>query len=561
MRLSASTVWSAALFSAAFLADGAARAQDAAEPAADSAAEAVAAMPTRAELESRGTTIRAITVIVDNVFDPSNPKENKRLYRWANKIHIPTHDNVVQNLLLFDVGDRFEGRLLDETARTLRERPYLSAAVVEPRNYDPLTNSVEIEVRVRDSWTFAPEIKFSRTGGANKWGVGFADNNVFGTGKDITVKYTHDIDRDETQLGYIDSNVMGSHVGLSAWHVNASDGYRHALGVGRPFYSLDTRWSSEGSIVDLEQVDSMYDRGEVVDEFQHDVRELHFGAGVSNGVVNRRTRRWLYGVTSIEDTFRPTFDHPQPTLLPENRKLVFPWIGVQWVEDDYREMSELNDMGRTEDISLGLNLSMSIGFAKKGFGSDRDATVFRADTALGWEPGGSGRLLMLTAGGATRDENDGLHNSTAYVGARYYRRNLEKHLFSVTLQGLAGSNLDAEKQVLLGGDNGLRGYPLRYQAGTGRASLSVEERFYTDWYPWRLFRVGWAAFFDTGRVWGTDPRAQPSLGTLNDLGIGLRLTSPRGAGRSVLHIDLAFPLNGDPTIDNVQLVVESKGSF
>jgi hypothetical protein len=29
----------------------------------------------------------------------------------------------------------------------------------------------------------------------------------------------------------------------------------------------------------------------------------------------------------------------------------------------------------------------------------------------------------------------------------------------------------------------------------------------------------------------------------------------------VVHIDLAFPLNGDPTIDNVQLVVETKSSF
>jgi hypothetical protein len=28
-----------------------------------------------------------------------------------------------------------------------------------------------------------------------------------------------------------------------------------------------------------------------------------------------------------------------------------------------------------------------------------------------------------------------------------------------------------------------------------------------------------------------------------------------------VHIDLAFPLNGDPTIDTMQLIVETKGSF
>jgi hypothetical protein len=32
------------------------------------------------------------------------------------------------------------------------------------------------------------------------------------------------------------------------------------------------------------------------------------------------------------------------------------------------------------------------------------------------------------------------------------------------------------------------------------------------------------------------------------------------AGR-VVHIDLAFPLNDDPSIDNVQLLIESRNSF
>jgi hemolysin activation/secretion protein len=236
-------------------------------------------------------------------------------------------------------------------------------------------------------------------------------------------------------------------------------------------------------------------------------------------------------------------------------------VGIQWAEDDFREMSELNDMGRTEDISLGLNVTMSLGFAKQSFGSDRDATLFHVDAQKGWEPGGDGHLLMFNAGASTRDESDGLHNSAVFAGARYFQRNFDKGLFSVSLQALGADNLDAENQVLLGGDNGLRGYPLRYQAGTGRASVSVEERFYTDWYPWQLVRMGYAVFFDTGRVWGTDPRGQPSLGMLSDAGAGLRLTSPRSSGRSVVHIDLAFPLNGGPDIDSVQLVVETKTSF
>src|SRR5689334_10905490 len=64
---------------------------DAPPAAADGDAPPVAEEPTappREELERRGASIRSITIVVENVFDPSKPEENKRLYRWANKVHI-----------------------------------------------------------------------------------------------------------------------------------------------------------------------------------------------------------------------------------------------------------------------------------------------------------------------------------------------------------------------------------------------------------------------------------------------------------------------------------------
>jgi len=513
------------------------------------------------EIERAGATIRGINIIVDNVFDPSKPEENKKLYRWANKVHIRTHPNVIEAALLFKTGDRYQARVLDESARVLRARGFLADARVTYRAYDPQTNTVEVDVYVRDSWSLAPDLKLSRSGGETEWGVGLSDGNLFGTGKQLTVSYESAIDRDQTLLSYGDANVFNSRVRLGAVLSNASDGHRRSILAERPFFSLDTRWSLGGAMRDEQRVDTMYDLGEEIDEFRHDLEGISLQGGWSRGAIDGRTQRWLFGLASEEDTFLPSPEMPQTLLLPENRKFVYPWVGWQLIQDDYREMSELNDMGRTEDIALGLNLYFSLGFAEERFGSDRDALLFRSTVQSGWEPGGPGRVLLFTAGGSTRREDDGLVNSVAYAGARYYRRNLQKHLFSVSLSALASDDLDADTQVLLGGDNGLRGYPLRYQAGTRRAILTVEERFYTELYPWRLFRVGYAAFMDVGRVDGQDPRASPSLGTLSDVGFGLRLSSPRSSGRSVVHIDLAFPLNGDPSIDKVQLLVETKGSF
>lgn len=91
--------------------------------------------------------------------------------------------------------------------------------------------------------------------------------------------------------------------------------------------------------------------------------------------------------------------------------------------------------------------------------------------------------------------------------------------------------------------------------------LTVEQRYFTDWYPFRLARVGGAIFADVGRVWGQNPLGGEPLGWLTDVGIGLRLAPTRSSAGKVLHIDLAFPLDGDDTIDNVQILLEAKRSF
>jgi hypothetical protein len=48
---------------------------------------------------------------------------------------------------------------------------------------------------------------------------------------------------------------------------------------------------------------------------------------------------------------------------------------------------------------------------------------------------------------------------------------------------------------------------------------------------------------------------------LADAGVGLRLGNSRSALGNVLHIDLAFPLQGDRSIKSMQIIVETKKSF
>jgi hemolysin activation/secretion protein len=186
--------------------------------------------------------------------------------------------------------------------------------------------------------------------------------------------------------------------------------------------------------------------------------------------------------------------------------------------------------------------------------------VFNARVSRGIEPTRD-QTLLLDASTAGRWERDGLAGTLVSASARYYLRLSPRRSVYVTLATDRAINPDSDQQVLLGGDSGLRGYPLRYQSGKGRWLFTAEERWFTDWFLFRLFNVGGAVFYDMGRTWDSETSAQAPQGLLRDLGFGLRLGNSRSSLGNVLHIDLAFPLDGDANIRRVQFLVEAKRSF
>src|SRR5210317_176049 len=60
-----------------------------------------------------------------DVFDLSNPDEDRWLYRAANRFHIVTRDSTIRQQLLFQPGDAYDKRVLEESERILRRNKYL----------------------------------------------------------------------------------------------------------------------------------------------------------------------------------------------------------------------------------------------------------------------------------------------------------------------------------------------------------------------------------------------------------------------------------------------------
>jgi hypothetical protein len=515
-------------------------------------------IPSDAELEASGAVIGEIYFNISDIFNELDPREDKLLYRLANRLHIKTRESAVRAQLLFRSGDPYSARVLAETERTLRRLDYLHDAFIRPIAYDG--TRVDILVQTRDVWTLQPGISYERTGGTNQTGAEIEEENLLGYGKSITLSRSSDVERESLLLQWQDPNVWQSRWQSNLAYSINDDGRLRFVEFERPFYALDTQWSAGTTVFDFTRVDPRYDLGEIVDEFRHDERFAEFRGGWSAGLVDGWSRRWLAGFRYDENRFAVEPDRTPPAVLPPDRKLVYPWVGLALIEDKYMTTQNLDKIGRVEDLHFGTSLSLQLGWATAALGSDRDAAIVAA-AAHTARAVNEQQLLFVDGNVSGRLESGEIADGRINGVARYYWRWDRKRVLFARVDGSVSEALDPENQILLGGDSGLRGYPLRYQAGTSRALATLEQRFYTDWFPFRLFYVGGAVFVDAGRTWGRGAVGEESLGWLKDIGVGLRLGNARGAFGSVLHFDIAFPLDRTSDIDSVQFLIETKQSF
>lgn len=515
-------------------------------------------IPDGEELEAMGATIGKIVLLKENVFDPSKPAKDRWLYRLANRWHVVTRDSVIRQQLLFEEGDRFSQRLLDESARSLRRNDYLFTATVEPLRY--ADGVVDVLVRTKDAWTFRPGVSLSRSGGKNKARASLAETNLLGTGARLRLAYTDDVDRQSTAFLFSDNNLGESWVSMSLELADTSDGSFAALDLVRPFYALDTRWSAGFQVVDDTREERLYELGEEVAEYQQDSNYYSAFGGWSTGLRDGWAWRWTAGIVYDDQQFSEVLEPTLQNVLPDDRRLVYPFIGLEILEDDFEITSNRDQIGRPEDFYMGKRMSARLGYADDDFGSDRDSIVYSVEASRGFGRIDSQALFFSATANGRID--DGAHaNAIIGFGARYYNQVPDKRLFFMAFDGRLGHNLDLDNPLELGGDNGLRGYPLRYQSADASVLFTIEERYFTDWYPFRLFRVGGAVFADIGRTWGDNPVGSGSIGWLKDVGFGLRIGPTRSGGHEVIHLDITFPLDGDPSIDKVQFLLEKKVSF
>ena len=507
-------------------------------------------LPTFEQLEAEGAIIGQILIDNQNIFDLEDPEENNIFFRTANALHIRTRKGVIQRIILFKSGEPVSVQRIEETERLLQNRPYIYEVFIRPIAYRD--GVVDVEVLTRDTWTLDPGLGFSRQGGENTSKYGLKELNLLGTGAAIEWQ------REETKRGTTDEYqfnndlILGTRARFNITYVDSYTGTAQFISLTRPFFQLDGRWAAGVSASSSDSLVTAYSQNVVTSQYRRQGSSASVFGGLSKGLVNGWTRRYSLGMDFSEQKNELVGGAPPPDQLPIDETRVSPFVRLEVIQDKFVKTTNRNQIQRPEFFLLGFAANVKLGYGATELGSTRSSWNYTASVNQGWDLSRDRILVVQASAGGLYTEGDD-ENQLLTGEVQYFVPQSNRAQSFVGLAVDAASDIATRNQLSLGGENGLAGYPANYQTGDRRVLFNLEQRLYSDWYPFRLFRVGGGAFLDVGRAWGGDKTLNEDPGVLASAGFGLRLFSVRSAFGTVWRLDIAFPIDPEGDVPSYQI--------
>lgn len=487
-----------------------------------------AAAPPRKPHPAAGLVIASIKIETHNVFDTTVPPENKLLYKAANRLHIKTFDPVIERELLFEVGDKYDALLIEETERNLRGLGFIRRAEISATI--DAAGAVDVIVRTYDSWTLEVVASFKRAGGATNIKAGLAEHNILGQGKSGSAIYSRNGGAESKSFGYKDVQFLHyKRLQYSMVAVTAPGNQNFSVSLNRPFYASIARRAAGATV--------SYGSSAIGEGVSRRVGEAGTNYGIAFATSTERTRRVSFGLLTRRSQSNGA--------VPDLEQLTFLKAGAEWQELDFLTVRRIQNFTHDEDFNLGLGIFPTVAWAPKvrALGTTQAQIIPKLDVSKGFT--WSNQLLLLKSGYTSKYVNGANGNTVASFDAAFFLRALRFQTLAVHAGLDLGWKLDATNQLSLGEMNGLRGYGLSEFTGNRRFLFNLEDRIYVWDDLFSLMDVGSVIFYDMGNAWASASRIA-GADLKHSVGLGLRLAPSRSGSNSPVRIDMAFPLSRQP---------------
>lgn len=194
--------------------------------------------------KNEGKIIRNIIIETLDPFgfsaEDKNQTAEKGFEKFGNNIHIKTKKWTIRNQLLFKKNDILDSIVLKESERLIRSRRYVRSVVILPVAIPKNKDSVDVSIRVLDSWSLIPTGAISESGG----NLEITERNFFGLGHEFENNFIRDFDEEENGYSarYSITNVKNTFINTTFRYQNSiRNDITKSVRVERKFFSPLTR--------------------------------------------------------------------------------------------------------------------------------------------------------------------------------------------------------------------------------------------------------------------------------------------------------------------------------
>jgi hypothetical protein len=452
-------------------------------------------------------------------------KANDWVQRFGNSIHLKTKQFTIRNLLLIKRNKPLDSLLVKESERLIRSQRYVRRVIIKPVPVSTSNDSVDIYVRVLDSWSLIPNGSFS----SSSTSLELTERNFLGLGHEFRNDFSKEFRTGETEYltRYTIPNIMNTYINATInYEIFKNESYVKSFGLERQFFSAYTKWAGGAYVESRMAQDSLPNANNdwEIQNLRSDAQD--YWAGYSFKIYKGESEEER--TTRLVTTGRFFTQHykEKPSILYDsvgyfsNEKLYLTSIGLtsrKFVQDKF-----LFNYDLVEDIPIGKVYSLTFGMQDK---SNEHRFYLGGRFAFGnyynWG------YFSVNAEVGTFYYKDRTDQTTLRINALYFTNIKDwgrwrfRHFIKPEL--VFGDNRMAiiKDQLNINEGNGIQGFNTQEVLGTKKFVLTLQTQSYS---PWNVFgfRLNPFANFSMGMVANEDTNLYSSK-VYTKFGIGILL--------------------------------------
>ena len=364
--------------------------------------------------EIRIETLDPFGYAVDNYKD----EPNKGFEKFGNRLHLKTKNWTIRNLLLFRKNEPLDSLVAKESERLIRRQRYVRSVIIKPVEIPNSNDSIDVSVRVLDSWTLVPTGAFS----GSKGNFDLTERNFFGLGHEIENDFTKRFDDGKRAYKgtYTINNIKNTYIKTTLTYDNdLNNNITRSAKLERQFFSPLTRLAYGAYFENRFYVDSLPDNAAVFANQAFKLQTQQYWIGHSFKIFEGKSEDFrttnlvtTFGYKAVNYKEKPSLTY-DPSQFFASEKLYLTTIGFntrKFSEDKY-----LFNFGTIEDVPYGQVYSLTGGFQDK---NNHRRTYFGGRVAYGtyFPIGYAGINLQL----GSFFDNGNSQETTLRVEANYF---------------------------------------------------------------------------------------------------------------------------------------------